>query len=120
MGNLRMGSMVMPSVSIAGQEANQDQGQTPASKSNCGDIAVSLESTPKGGDHCGGHQHRHAHMETSSQRRFEPGQRWHASKQKGQGHAVHQTQSACRDPKAIPQAVTMAELFLLHGGASYN
>ena len=124
MGRMMVGlgtrTMVMSTVAIAGQEANQDQGQAPASKGDGRDITVAFETTPKGGHHGGGDQNGHGNMKTSSQRRLKSCERWHAGQQKRQGHTVHQTQSARRDSKAIPQAVTMAELFSLHGGASYN
>ena len=44
MVSLAMRTMVVSAVSIAGQEANQNQGQAPASKSQCGHIAVSFET----------------------------------------------------------------------------
>ena len=41
-----MRTMVVSAVSIAGQEADQNQGQAPTSKSDRWHIAVSLEATP--------------------------------------------------------------------------
>ena len=48
MVSLAMRTMVVSAVSIACQEANQNQGQAPTSKSQCGHIAVSLEATARG------------------------------------------------------------------------
>ena len=75
--------MAMPTVSIAGQKANQDQGQAPASKGDGGYIAMALETTPKGRDHCGGDQNGHHNMKTCSEGGFKPCQCGHAGKQKG-------------------------------------
>ena len=49
MVGLTMRTMVVSAVSIACQEANQNQGQAPTSKSQCGHIAVSLEATAGAG-----------------------------------------------------------------------
>ena len=120
MVGLGMRSMVMAAVSIAGQEANQNQGQAPAAKSECGHIAVTFEAATKCGNNGDGDQNGHGNVKPSPERRLKTCQCRHASKQKGQGHAVHQTQSARRDPKTIPESVAMSDLFFLHDDASYN